>query len=265
MPHVPIAAGENFAGTQPAGLYGDVIAEIDASVGSVMTALRETGNADRTLVIFTTDNGPWLSYGNHAGSAGPLREGKGTAWEGGVRVPTIVWMPGRIGADTTVEHMAATIDLLPTLCAITHSKLPTKPIDGIDISALLFEAEPTPVRQEYAYYYGRDLCAIREGQFKLVFPHTYRSLTGEPGQDGRPAGYSQQTCGLELYDLSSDIGEQHDLSEKYPEVVRTLSTDAEKYRTAFGDALTKQTGTEIRPAAKSDGVPLTDRPQLSPP
>ncbi|HEY6226405.1 MAG TPA: sulfatase, partial [Verrucomicrobiae bacterium] len=154
MPHVPLFVSDKYAGKSGRGLYADVIMEIDWSVGEVMKALDKAGVAKNTLVIFASDNGPWLSYGNHAGSPGPLREGKGTSWEGGVRVPGIVRWPGHVPAGTTSDAFWMTIDVLPTLAAITGAELPKQTIDGRNILPLL-EAKGTSENPHdgYAIYY----------------------------------------------------------------------------------------------------------------
>ncbi len=133
MPHVPIYASEQFRDSTGKGIYADVVAEIDWSVGKVVAALRQHGLDERTLVLFTSDNGPWLSYGNHAGSAKPLREGKGTTWEGGQREPTIAYWPGNIPAGTVCDEIAGTIDILPTLAHLAGAELPKNKIDGKNI------------------------------------------------------------------------------------------------------------------------------------
>src|SRR5215208_3868293 len=137
MPHVPLFAGEAFKGKSKQGAYGDVIQEIDWSVGQILSALETHKLADNTLVIFTCDNGPWLSYGNHAGTSGGLREGKGTVWEGGVRVPFVARWPGKIPADSVCREPAMTIDVLPTVAKIIGAELPKRKIDGKDIGPLL--------------------------------------------------------------------------------------------------------------------------------
>ena len=137
LPHVPLAVSDKFKGKSGHGLYADVIEEIDASTGRILDALEKQGRSDDTIVIFTSDNGPWLSYGDHAGSAGPLREGKGTTWEGGVRVPCLMRWPGKLPAGTRSNAMVMTIDLLPTLAAWTGAKVPAGPIDGANIGPLL--------------------------------------------------------------------------------------------------------------------------------
>ncbi|MFO1065934.1 MAG: sulfatase [Pirellulales bacterium] len=253
MPHVPIYASEKFKGSTGKGLYHDVIAEIDWSVGEIRKTLRDLKLDDNTLVIFTSDNGPWLSYGNHAGSAGPLREGKGTAWDGGVREPTIACWPGKIPAGSESNQFAATIDVLPTLAHLAGAELPKQPIDGKNIWPLL-AGEPgaqTP-HESYNFYWGNELHAIRSGDWKLHFPHDYRSLENGGGRDGTPAAYKTLKCGLELYNLADDIGEKKNLIAEHPDVVKRLETLAEKARAELGDGLQKRQGSAVRPAGKLD-------------
>lgn len=251
MPHVPIYASDKFRDSTGKGIYADVVAEIDWSVGKVVAALRQYGLEQNTLVLFTSDNGPWLSYGNHAGSAKPLREGKGTAWEGGQREPTIAYWPGRIPAGTVCDEVAGTIDVLPTLAHLAGAELPKQKIDGLNAWPILSGAAgATSPHEAYYYYWGRDLHAVRSGQWKLHFPHAYRSLQGPGGSDGKPAPYRELTCGLELYNLENDIGESTNVAAANPEVVARLSKLADKIRGELGDGLTKVSGTELRPAGK---------------
>ncbi|HBE70657.1 MAG TPA: arylsulfatase [Planctomycetaceae bacterium] len=251
MPHVPLYVSKRYNGKTGRGLFHDVIAEIDWSVGEVVAKLNEKGLSENTLVIFTSDNGPWLSYGDHAGSAQPLREGKGTAWEGGQREPTIFNWPGRIPAGTTCDEVAGTIDVLPTIAAVAGAALPEKKIDGKNIWPLLSGADgAVSPHQAYYYYWSRGLHAVRSGKWKLHFPHSYRSLKGEPGKGGQPGPYIQKTCGLELYNLDEDISESQDVAAEHPEVVAMLTRLADIKRWELGDALKKQTGHEVRPAGK---------------
>lgn len=251
MPHVPIFASEKFDGSTGKGLYHDVIAEIDWSVGEIRKYLQQAGLDERTLVLFTSDNGPWLSYGNYAGSALPLREGKGTAWEGGVREPTIACWPGQIPAGSQSSQLAGTIDVLPTLAYLARAQLPTREIDGLNIWPLLAgdDTQQTP-HQAYYYYWGRELHAVRSGPWKLHFPHDYRSLDGAPGKDGQPGPYKTLRCGLELYNLDKDVGEQHNVADQNEEVVKRLQQLAEQARADLGDALTKTEGSGCRAAGK---------------
>jgi arylsulfatase len=248
MPHVPLAVSEKFKGKSKQGLFGDVIMELDWSVGEVMKALDENGLSENTIVIFTSDNGPWLSMGNHAGSTGGLREGKGTSYEGGQREPCIVRWPGHTPPGTVCSKLSATIDILPTLASITGAALPAKQIDGVDISALWngnFQAEP---RQVFYYYYGRNnLEAIRMGKWKMVFPHILESYEGTPpGKDGFPGKKIMRTAELALYDLDRDPGERYNVINQYPEVVDSIQKLADKARQDLGDDLTQSAGKNRR-------------------
>ena len=179
MPHVPLAVSDKFQGKSERGLYGDVIMEIDWSVGEVLKALKDNGLDQNTLVIFTTDNGPWLSYGEHAGSSGPLREGKGTCWEGGVRVPCIMRWPGKIPPGTASNAMLMTIDLFPTIAKLVGAELPRQPIVGLDVWPLIAgEPDAKNPHEAYLFYYEvNQLHAITsgDGRWKLQLPHTYRT------------------------------------------------------------------------------------------
>ena len=252
MPHVPLAVSDKFKGKSQRGLYGDVIMEIDWSVGEVLRALARHGLERDTLVIFTSDNGPWLSYGNHAGSAGPLREGKGTSWEGGTRVPCLMRWPGKIPAGTKSDDFVMTIDLLPTIARLTGAALPPKPIDGLDIWPLLSRAPGAANPHDgYGIWYAQnELQAVvsGDGRWKLVLSHRYRTLGGRPGgRDGIPAKYEDADVGPpKLYDLPADIGETTDLSAAHAEIVQRLLAFAEKCRADLGDTLTKRTGAGTR-------------------
>jgi len=277
MPHVPLFAGSAFRGHAAGGLYGDVLAEIDASVGAVLAALDRTGHADDTLVVFTSDNGPWLSYGNHAGSAGPLREGKGTVFEGGVRVPCVARLPGRIPAGRVCDTPLMTIDLLPTLAGLTGEPLVRdaagnclvngRRIDGHDrwpaFAATAPENEDEPV---YFFWHGdNQLQAVRAGRWKLFLPHQSRTMQGAAGGvDGRPGAYRPLPVGRELYDLATDVGERRDVSAGHPDVVARLEALAESARADLGDRLTKRKPTGSRPAdvVSADGV--TAEPAATP-
>lgn len=251
MPHVPLFVSDKHAGKSERGLYGDVIREIDWSVGQILQKLADLSLSENTLVIFTSDNGPWLSYGPHGGSARPLREGKGTAWEGGVRVPCLMRWPGKIPAGTECSELAATIDLLPTIAKLVGAELPVRKIDGLDISNLLLnDAAKTP-HEVYLYYWGDGLHAIRSGKWKLHFPHNYVHVD-LPGQDGQPGKLSQPKTDQVLYDLESDIGELDDVSSQFPDVVARLTALAEVARDDLGDSLTKRTGKNLRPAGRLD-------------
>ena len=252
MVHVPLYVSEKFKGKSGAGLYGDVVMEVDWSVGQIVDALKRNQIEDNTLVIFTSDNGPWLSYGDHAGSAGPLREGKGTMWEGGCREPTIMSWPGKIPAGTVCDTPAMTIDIFPTVAKLIGVNLPEQPIDGKDIWPLI-SGEPSAKspHEAYFFYYGSGLKAVRSGKWKLVFPHQYRTLAGRPGGTGGiPTNYEQATTPLALFDLEADPGEQTNLVEQHPEVVQRLDKLADGIREKLGDSHQKVKGTENRPPGR---------------
>jgi arylsulfatase A-like enzyme len=250
MPHVPLFVSDKFAGKTKRGLFGDVIAEIDWSVGQILAALDRHEIADRTLVIFTSDNGPWLSYGDHAGSAGPLREGKGTAWDGGVRVPCVMRYPGLIPPGTECDEPAMTIDVLPTVAKLLSAELPQQKIDGKNILPLLRGGSARSPHEALYFYWGNELHAIRSGRWKLHFPHEYRSLRGEPGKAGLPGPYVQRMTELELYDLETDIGEAKNVAAQHPDVVARLQQLADQARDDLGDSLTGRKGKNVRPAGK---------------
>lgn len=270
MPHVPIFASAPFRGKSSAGLYGDVVQEIDESVGQILDTLKRCGIDQNTLVILFSDNGPFLSYGNHAGSAKPLREGKLTTFDGGVRSPFIARWPGHIPAAQVCDEPVMEIDLLPTIATLIGGKLSERKIDGKNILPLL-EGKPDAKspHEALAFYGGDELQAIRSGPWKLHFPHPYITVDGEPGRDGKPArfgqmkpkaitqsgiagiasrhGYRVENIGLSLYNLNDDPGETHDVSKDHPEIVARLQKLAEPTRKELGDTLLKVKGTENRP------------------
>jgi arylsulfatase A len=256
MPHVPLYVSDKFKGKSKQGRYGDVIMEIDWSVGEILKALDAHKLADNTLVMFTCDNGPWLSYGNHAGSADGLREGKGTTWEGGVRVPFIARWPGRIPADSECHIPAMTIDILPTVAHLIGAELPKRPIDGKDITKLL-ECAPDaafPHEALYFYYGTNELQALRDRTWKLVLPHTYRTMKDQPpGKDGTPGRYRQVKIEApELYNLTTDPGETRNVAAANPEVVTRLLALAEKARADMGDSLTGRRGANTREPGRKE-------------
>jgi arylsulfatase A-like enzyme len=247
MPHVPLYVSDEFSRRAPRGLFGDVIQEVDWAIGQVLAKVDQYGLKDNTLVIFTSDNGPWLAYGDHAGSAGPLREGKGTSWEGGVREPCIMRWPGRIKSGTTCDEVAATIDILPTVASIIGAELPKHKIDGKDISPLLFVDDAKSPHEAYFYFWGNSLEAVRSGDYKLVFPHAYRHCD-MPGSGGIPGKYVQRNTGMALYNLKKDIGETTDIKDQHPEIVAKLEVYAEGIRKELGDG--KILGSGLRSAGK---------------
>lgn len=252
MVHVPLFVGEPFKGKSGKGLFADVMMEVDWSVGQVLDTLKKNGLDENTLVIFTSDNGPWLSYGDHAGSSGPLREGKGTSWEGGTRVSCLMSWPGKIPAGTTSNTPLMTIDVLPTIAHLIGADLPRHSIDGKNIWPAISGAENAPGPQEFyaTYYENNQLQAITsgDGKWKLHLPHGYRSLNGNPGGTGGiPTKYQQiKIKSAELYDLKADIGEKNNVADQNPEVMKRLLGYADQMRSELGDSLTGQKGTGVR-------------------
>jgi len=252
MPHVPLHVSDKFRGKTERGLYGDVIAEIDWSVGQVMDALKRAGVEDKTWVIYTSDNGPWLSYGDHAGSAYPLREGKGTCWEGGTREPCILRWPGRIPAGTESKQMLMTIDLFPTIAKLIRADLPKHTIDGLDVWPIISgkRGAKNPHAAYWFYYGANQLQAVvsGDGRWKLQLPHTYRTLGGRPGgHGGTPVNYEQREIECpELYDLVNDVSESTDVAAQHPDIVKRLEAEAEKARRELGDSLSNVKGKGVR-------------------
>ena len=250
MPHVPLFVSDRFKGRTGRGLYDDVIAEIDWSVGRILDAVQRAGIDERTLVIFSSDNGPWLSYGNHGGSRGSLREGKGTTFEGGVRVPFVARWPGRIPRNAAVDSPAMTIDLLPTLAGLAGARAPSDRIDGRDIWPLLTNQPGAPPAHDVLYFYwGQELHAVRSGRWKLHLPHPYQSLE-RAGRDGAPGKYVRKEIELSLFDLEADIAESTNVADRHPDVVKRLLEYAEQAREDLGDSLTNRTGKNVRPAGR---------------
>lgn len=273
MPHVPIFASEKFQGRSGAGLYADVITELDWSVGEILAALKRLKLDERTLVIFTSDNGPFLSYGEHAGSAAPLREGKLTVFEGGVRVPMLVRWPGRVPAGRVSAEPFMAIDLLPTLTELAGGRAPTLKIDGRSVRGLwLGEPGAKSPHDALFFYSGGELQAVRSGPWKLHFAHAYLTTAAEPGRGGKPSnwgrlapksiqqsgvegiasrhGYRVEQLELSLFNLEDDPGERRNVAAAHPDVVRRLSGAAERIRRELGDTLQKTTGSEVRPAGQ---------------
>jgi arylsulfatase A-like enzyme len=246
MPHIPLGASAAFRGRSRRGLYGDVIMEIDASVGRILGALEANGLDRRTIVFFLSDNGPWLNFGKHGGSAGPLREGKGSEWEGGVRVPCVVRWPGHVRPGRVASEMAASMDILPTVAAAAGARLPKRPIDGLDMLPFLLDRAATAPRERMYFYYGTELHGVRAGRWKLHVPHRYTSYEGlEPGQDGFPGPTALRETGTALFDLETDVGERTDIAALRPGVVRDLEAVADEARADLGDG--DRPGPGVRP------------------
>ncbi|MBU86802.1 MAG: arylsulfatase [Flavobacteriaceae bacterium] len=249
QPHVPLFASNEFKGSTGNGLFADVISEIDFSVGRVMEALEKNNLTENTIIVFTSDNGPWLSYGDHAGSSGIFREGKGTAWEGGQRVPCIIKYPKEIKANTIIDEPVMGIDWMPTFSHITGSKLSENKIDGKNIWPLLTQKQKkSPHKELYFYYRQNELHAVRSGNWKLYFPRTYRSLNGkEGGKNGIPVKYDyNEVKSNELYNLKEDPGESINVYLQNIEKANELEKMGENARKELGDALTSRVGAGVR-------------------
>jgi arylsulfatase len=255
QPHVPLFASSDFKGKSKNGLYTDVIQEIDYSVGLIMKALKDNNLEDNTIVVFTSDNGPWLSYGEHAGSTGVYREGKGTTWEGGQRVPCIVWYPNEIKPNTVISTPLMGIDWLPTFASVTNSSLSENKIDGKNIwEVLINKTKNSPHEALFFYYHVNSLHAVRYGDWKMYFPHRYRTLNGRKGRnDGIPIKYEYVDLEQkELYDLAKDPSETKNIYEEFPEIAKKIEKLADIKRNEIGDDLTKVKGTENRPVGMID-------------
>jgi len=235
MPHVPLHVSDKFKGKSKQGLYGDVIMEIDWSVGQILSTLKRLGLDDNTMVIFTSDNGPWLLFGDHGGSAGPLREGKATTFDGGQRVPCIMRWPGKIPAGKVSSEMIMIMDFLPTLANLAGGQLSSKPIDGKDIWPILSGKPGAKSPHEaFFFYLVWGLQAVRSGKWKLHVPHQYKHFAN-PGKGGKPGSFIYKNIGLSLFDLEKDIGEQHNVAAEHPDVVERLLGLADKMRHDIGD------------------------------
>jgi arylsulfatase A-like enzyme len=214
MPHVKIGASAPFLGKSKGGLYGDVIEEIDWNVGRIVDALKEAGVADNTIVLFTSDNGPWLCWGESAGSAGPLRGGKFHASEGGFRMPAVVWGPGWVKGGRVSDGIVATIDVLPTFAHMAGAKTPTdRVIDGVNQTALFTGPTTESARDTFLFYANNTLQAVRQGQWKM--------FTGKARA---------------LYDLKTDVGEQHNVAAEHPDVMKRLEALAQRAAEDIGNA-----------------------------
>jgi arylsulfatase A-like enzyme len=223
MPHIPLARSKDYVGHSAAGMYGDVVEEIDASAGRILDTLKAAGLDRNTLVVFTSDNGPWLPFGAHGGSAGPLREGKGTTWEGGVRTPAIFWWPGTI-RPAVVTGIGSAMDLFTTSVKLAGGDVPTdRPIDGIDLRPALLSGAPSP-RHTLFYYWDNELRAVRKDAYKAHF------ITGGAYGEGEPR--SEHTP-PRLFNLAEDPGERHDVAAQHPDVVADLVREADAHRRAM--------------------------------
>jgi len=220
LPHVPLFASKEFLGTSKRGLYGDVVQEIDSGIGQIIKTLKDEGLADNTIVVFTSDNGPWLSFGINGGSAGLLRAGKGMTWEGGMREPCIFWSPKKI-KPALVTDLGTTMDLFTTFSNIAGVPIPDdRIVDGVDLSATLFDNGPSP-RENILYYRGTDLYAARMGDYKAHY-----ITEGEYGMFGEREEHDPPI----LYNLSLDPSEKHDIASDHPEIIRHIDEMVKKHR-----------------------------------
>ncbi len=257
QPHVPLAHDPRFAGTSTQGMYGDVMHELDWSVGEILNALEKNGVADNTFVMFSSDNGPWLSYGDHAGDTGELREGKGTTFEGGVRVPCIIRWPGHVPGGTVNATPWRSIDVFPTIANAMSSEPSDRAIDGVDATGILTGTQHVAMQPLLYYYRTNELQAVRSGRWKLHLPHGYRSLENRPGgSGGTPAKYRYNVPqSLALFDLDTDPSESVDVKEAHPEVVQRLLVIAESARKDLGDTLSDRPGSGLREPGRAATAP----------
>jgi len=263
--HTPLFASKQFQGKSKQGLYGDAVEAVDWSTGQIMKTLKENGLDDNTLVIFTSDNGPWLKFGNRSGSAGGLREGKATTFDGGMKEPSIFRWPSVIPSGTVNNNLASTMDILPTLAKITGAQLPQHKIDGVNILPLLNSPKNESPRKHLFYYYHKDaLEAVREGHWKLILPHKYNSYKNEqPGQNGSPGSTHQDSTGIALYNLRRDPGERYDVQKSYPEVVKRLMKLVDQERNELGDSNVGVECSQCRSSGKVNDKAVY--PTLNPP
>jgi arylsulfatase A-like enzyme len=225
MPHVPLFASQSYDGKSRRGLFGDVVEELDGAVGAVLDTLRSEKLAEKTLVVFTSDNGPWLTQLEQGGSAGLLKDGKGSTWEGGMREPAIAWRPGTVPAGAVSAELASTLDLLPTLCAQAGVEAPKdRPLDGYDITAA-FKGGNSP-RNEMFYYRAYDLMAVRMGPWKAHFVTQTGYGQPQPEQHDPPL----------LFNLDVDPSERFNVAEKHPQVLSEIQSLVEKHRGAIKPA-----------------------------
>ena len=249
MPHVPLFVSDRFASLAARSLYAATLSELDWSMGRILEALETLRIADRTIVIFMSDNGPWIQYGDHGGSPGPLRAGKHTTFEGGIRVPFLARWPGRVPARTTVETPLMSVDLLPTLARAAGAAFtPAGPIDGVDILPWLTARAPSADPHDAIYYYGgftgTELHAVRSGRWKLHVTHPYVDVV--PGSGGAAGTYVPKTLDLSLFDLVADPGETTNVAASHADVVARLQALIERARADLGDSLTKRAGAGVR-------------------
>lgn len=234
MPHVPIFCSDEFEGKSGLGLYGDVILELDWSVGEITKALKENGIEDNTIVIFSSDNGPWISYGNHAGTT-PFREAKATSFDGGNRSACIIKYPKELKPNSSSDEAFYSIDLLPTLAHLSGVTMPANEIDGHNVWDLISGIDGAKNSHEYyAHSTSRNFEGIMsgDGKWKLHLPHNYRSLIS-PGKDGQPGKYEQKQIEFSLFDMENDPMESTNVIEEYPDVAKQMKQLADAHKSKF--------------------------------
>jgi arylsulfatase A len=231
FPHIPLGASPKFRGKSAQGLYGDVVEELDHGVGEVLKALKRNNLERDTLVIFSSDNGPW-----YLGSPGPLRGRKGVTYEGGVRVPLIMRQPGRIQAGKVSATLASTMDMLPTIASFAGAKLPTKPLDGIDLTPVLSGKQLALEREALLYFDNWNAQCIRHGNYKLHLTRYNSQIYSPPPASGR---INLPLTAPELYDVAMDIDESYDIATEKPEVVKDLTARYERLLTSFPKEVTE--------------------------
>jgi arylsulfatase len=268
MPHVPIFASPDFQGKSEHGLYADVVQELDAGIGKLIDEVTKLNLLEQTIIVMISDNGPFLSYGTHAGSAGKLREGKLTAFEGGTRVPLIISRPKHLPSNRLSGELITGLDLYPTLLALAGVPKVQEQLDGQDLSPLVRGEVDAKGRETFYYYSGRELHAVRYHNWKLHLLHEYLTVDGTPGINGKPANFANmkpnsiEQSGVRgiasrhgyrvaiqeqaLFDLTTDPSEQHDLSKHHPERITQLLKLAETARDDLGDSLTQRPGRNVR-------------------
>ncbi len=254
--HTPLHPGEKFRDQSKNGAFGDWVEEVDWSVGRVLDTFRELKLEEKTLVMFSSDNGPWLTQGKNGGEAGPLRGGKGSTWEGGVREPTLAWWPGQIAPGSSCDAIAGNIDFMPTFVTLGGGEIPTdRTIDGRDISPLLFGKTKESPRDVHYYYQGYQLQAVRAGPWKLAFA----AQNENTGKKGPPD--DAKTTEPRLYNLDADIGERKNVAADNPDVVKRLRVLADKMAAELGNG---KPGPGVRPAGLVEN-PVTLYPSEAPP
>jgi arylsulfatase A-like enzyme len=257
MPHVPLWVSYPYFDASGAGLYGDVIEEMDASTGRIMAELEALGLEENTIVVFTSDNGPWLLMGDHGGTRGDFREGKATTFVGGVRMPAAIWAPGRVAPGKVISEPVISMDVLPTVLNMAGIELPSN-LDGVPLDGALTSDATLDSERPLFFYRSGQLRSMRKGKWKLHVPHVYTSIReewgGRAGSGGHPGAYGRAEIGTALYDLKSDPSESSDLAAQRPDIVEQLMVHIEEARDRIGDELTDHVGTQATPPQFIDAV-----------